>query len=648
MNSSDSHDSHSLTSSLFSKIDYNKIYSIQIYCQYEKHSAAEGSRPCPISNNGYRNISRTCKQHITSGRRQNLLQHADYHSCFISYAHQDEALAQRLHTDLQSSGVHCWFAPHDMRIGARIRPTIDEAIQKQDKLLLLLSTDSIDSAWVEAEVEAAFEQERQTQREMLFPVRLDDSVMQSSQAWAANLRRARHIGDFTNWMEPQSYQRAIERLLRDLKKTEEQLLDTTSSVQSDADLTPLQSSTPSAPMKEEHLVEELQISDATAQPSLNPPSPHIILPQSQSLPSQDVNLLPHTPITRPPGRLRRPAVVALALFALLLLGGGSLYRIATTNGRIWGPSASPNTPVTHTSTTASLTWHPQNIANSHELSGVTWSPSRNLFVAIGDFGTILTSPDGINWKLQHVYSGYQLNEVIWSGSQFVAIGDSGTILTSPDGINWTDQISNTQDNLEGIAWSPSLHLFVIGADNAKQPAVGILLTSSDGISWKTYTLVTGQQVADFPAVAWSPALHLFVLIGTVVGTEVSGGAYYTSSDGSAWTVQTSAISPDIARIIWAGSQFVAVGAGGTILTSPDGIKWTSQSSHSPATLTDIAWSGSLFVTIGLFDTLLTSPDGIKWTAQTPGSVNSPAGIVWSESLALFVIVEKSGTILTSS
>lgn len=141
-----------------------------------------------------------------------------YHSCFISYSSKDETLARRLHADLQARGVRCWFAPEDMKIGNKIRDRIDEAIHLQDKLLLLLSEHSIASTWVENEVEAALEKEDRQQREVLFPVRLDDAVMQTTRAWAATLRRTRHIGDFTQWTEPEAYQQAFERLLKDLKR----------------------------------------------------------------------------------------------------------------------------------------------------------------------------------------------------------------------------------------------------------------------------------------------------------------------------------------------------------------------------------------------------------------------------------------------
>lgn len=153
--------------------------------------------------------------------RTQKMQPIQYHSLFISYSSQDDALARRLHADLQASGVRCWFAPEDLKIGTRLRQRIDEAIHLQDKLLLLLSERSIASTWVETEVEAALEKEDRQKREVLFPVRLDDAVMLTTQAWAAKLRRDTNIGDFTNWTDPQAYQHAFDRLLRDLKKADE-------------------------------------------------------------------------------------------------------------------------------------------------------------------------------------------------------------------------------------------------------------------------------------------------------------------------------------------------------------------------------------------------------------------------------------------
>ena len=39
--------------------------------------------------------------------------------------------------------------------------------------------------------------------------------MDTDQARAADIRRTRHIGDFTNWEDHDAYQKPFERLLRD-------------------------------------------------------------------------------------------------------------------------------------------------------------------------------------------------------------------------------------------------------------------------------------------------------------------------------------------------------------------------------------------------------------------------------------------------
>jgi hypothetical protein len=144
----------------------------------------------------------------------------EFYSCFISYSSKNDDFAKRLHADLQSKGVRVWFAPEDLKIGDKFRSRIDEAIRVYDKLLLVLSEHSIKSDWVEKEVETAFEKERQQKRTMLFPVRLDDSVMETDQAWAADIRLTRHIGDMCGWKDHDSYQVAFERLLRDLRAGE--------------------------------------------------------------------------------------------------------------------------------------------------------------------------------------------------------------------------------------------------------------------------------------------------------------------------------------------------------------------------------------------------------------------------------------------
>jgi uncharacterized protein YjbI with pentapeptide repeats len=144
-----------------------------------------------------------------------------FYSCFISYSSADQNFAERLHEDLQAKGVRVWFAPHDLPIGAKIRPAIDESIRLHDKLLLVLSETSVSSQWVEQEVETALAREREQEgRAVLFPIRIDDIVIESKAGWPALLKNTRNVGDFTHWKEHDSYQKALAKLLRDLKAGE--------------------------------------------------------------------------------------------------------------------------------------------------------------------------------------------------------------------------------------------------------------------------------------------------------------------------------------------------------------------------------------------------------------------------------------------
>ena len=83
--------------------------------------------------------------------------------------------------------------------------------------MIVLSDASMKSRWVEREVNAAREREDRENRTVLFPIRIDKAVIEAQQPWAADIRRSRHIGDFSRWKDHDSYLRGFERLLRDLE-----------------------------------------------------------------------------------------------------------------------------------------------------------------------------------------------------------------------------------------------------------------------------------------------------------------------------------------------------------------------------------------------------------------------------------------------
>ena len=58
---------------------------------------------------------------------------------------------------------------------------------------------------------------RRGKKTVLFPIRIDDAVMETDEAWAVKIRGSSHGGDFRRWKDQDAYQRSLRHLLRDLK-----------------------------------------------------------------------------------------------------------------------------------------------------------------------------------------------------------------------------------------------------------------------------------------------------------------------------------------------------------------------------------------------------------------------------------------------
>jgi hypothetical protein len=54
---------------------------------------------------------------------------------------------------------------------------------------------------------------------ILVPLCLDDAIMRIDQDWSTRILKTRPMGDFTAWEHDDQYQKALVRLLNDLKST---------------------------------------------------------------------------------------------------------------------------------------------------------------------------------------------------------------------------------------------------------------------------------------------------------------------------------------------------------------------------------------------------------------------------------------------
>ena len=152
-----------------------------------------------------------------------------FYSCFISHSTKDQPFAERLYSDLKKAGVKCYYAPEKLKGGEKIYDQIDSAICFHDKLLLVLSEDSLASEWVTTEIRRCRKAEKREGKRKLFPIRLVD--METIQEWEcfdadtgkdlAVEAREFFIPDFSHWKDHDSYNKAFDRLLRDLKESAE-------------------------------------------------------------------------------------------------------------------------------------------------------------------------------------------------------------------------------------------------------------------------------------------------------------------------------------------------------------------------------------------------------------------------------------------
>ena len=144
-----------------------------------------------------------------------------YGTCFICYAHTDDVFAKRLYADLQNEGVCCWLAPHftNPDLDRSTHSVIDDAIHMYHKLalVLVLSENSVERAWIPIEVGAAGAKERREGYPIVFPLWIDDIALQSTRWWIEQIKRRDYIGDFTQWNDENTYRQALGVLLEVLR-----------------------------------------------------------------------------------------------------------------------------------------------------------------------------------------------------------------------------------------------------------------------------------------------------------------------------------------------------------------------------------------------------------------------------------------------
>lgn len=248
------------------------------------------------------------------------------------------------------------------------------------------------------------------------------------------------------------------------------------------------------------------------------------------------------------------------------------------------------------------------------------------YVAIGANGRVLYSANGTTWNV----NTYASNGILSNGTIKLIYGDAGLVLTSTDGISWSKQVSGTAQNLYAGAYDGT-HFVLAGVS-------GTIVTSTDGITWTVQNSGTTETIS---SLAWNGTM--FVGVGTA-------GLTIRSTDGLNWTPTITTSTITFHSVRWINSNWVAVGTygvGGIIRTSPDGYTWTAQTAGTTETIYDIAWDGSKYVYVAGAGVIMYGAMG-SWTAADSDGVTQALYGIYFDASGLLVAVGANGAMLTSS
>jgi len=96
---------------------------------------------------------------------------------FISYSHNDGDFVERLAKQLVAHKVSIWLDRWEMHVGDSLIDRIQTAITDASALLVILSPDSVDSAWCKKELNSGLIRELEERRIVILPVLIRDCTI---------------------------------------------------------------------------------------------------------------------------------------------------------------------------------------------------------------------------------------------------------------------------------------------------------------------------------------------------------------------------------------------------------------------------------------------------------------------------------------
>lgn len=98
---------------------------------------------------------------------------------FLSHSSADKPFARRLANRLERAGIAVWIDEAELNVGDSLLHKIADAIDKADYVAAIISSHSVQSSWVQKELQLAMTKEIHGQEVVVLPIKIDDCVLPS-------------------------------------------------------------------------------------------------------------------------------------------------------------------------------------------------------------------------------------------------------------------------------------------------------------------------------------------------------------------------------------------------------------------------------------------------------------------------------------
>jgi hypothetical protein len=336
--------------------------------------------------------------------------------------------------------------------------------------------------------------------------------------------------------------------------------------------------------------------------------------------------VPWIPGATIPGTVNGLAFVELTTCGYSGLPASGIYYAVGPSGTIYSSTLAPTVagPLDNPGN-AAMTWIAGNIplgfsATLNAVAGRAYyinntaNPSL-LVVAVGNNASIVRTLDGQHWSQSNpVALGDQtqqsnLYDVAFSGTGFVAVGDDGLVVTSPDGLNWSPNESaleaNTNHNTLRAVHCAGATCFAVGDQGT------VLVSGTGGSTWgvipfgtNNWTVVAyGDNDANSDAVFVGGLYYLQnQAINTWVVADAQGNyGFYNAGTGGLFVAGRSIIASGIVSMDYT-TNFMAMDQAGNAWMSETGNNWATYGaaavSSNGAQAVSVRSAGDGFVAVG--------------------------------------------------